>query len=383
MENAQQKGNTEMKIGILCTMINGFGRKGYYNSQEIGLGRALVKRGCTVCIYKSVKKEKQAQKECLEIEKGLSIRYLPVARFGAHGYLSASVLDSDLDAVLCFADNQIFLPHLYRWCRKRGICFVPYIGTVRSSNGGLHGKLLNWMFASGTLKIYQKNPVIAKVGKVKSQLEELGVPEVMVAPVGLDFAVLKQDYQAYDRNALRAEFGYRPEEMVICTVGRLGPEKRPLDLLDIFVKVRKKRDCRLLIVGEGIQSEEVAQKIRELKMEEEIQVFDRVPYEEIWKVYAISDYFVNLCATEIFGMAILEAMYYEVSVAASVAPGPSVTLQGMRGHRLCQNDKEVEKWLTDSAPTKEELEESARNVQEKYSWNSCADAVLSIVSREK
>lgn len=27
-----------MKLGILCTMINGFGRRGYYNSQEVGLG---------------------------------------------------------------------------------------------------------------------------------------------------------------------------------------------------------------------------------------------------------------------------------------------------------------------------------------------------------
>lgn len=26
-----------MKLGILCTMINGFGRRGYYNSQEVGL----------------------------------------------------------------------------------------------------------------------------------------------------------------------------------------------------------------------------------------------------------------------------------------------------------------------------------------------------------
>lgn len=33
-------GGKQMKLGILCTMINGFGRRGYYNSQEIGLGRA-------------------------------------------------------------------------------------------------------------------------------------------------------------------------------------------------------------------------------------------------------------------------------------------------------------------------------------------------------
>ena len=34
-----------MKLGILCTMINGFGRRGYYNSQEVGLGRALAAMG--------------------------------------------------------------------------------------------------------------------------------------------------------------------------------------------------------------------------------------------------------------------------------------------------------------------------------------------------
>ena len=33
-------GGKQMKLGILCTMINGFGRRGYYNSQEIGLARA-------------------------------------------------------------------------------------------------------------------------------------------------------------------------------------------------------------------------------------------------------------------------------------------------------------------------------------------------------
>lgn len=45
-------GGKQMKLGILCTMINGFGRRGYYNSQEIGLGRALARKGHEVMIYK-------------------------------------------------------------------------------------------------------------------------------------------------------------------------------------------------------------------------------------------------------------------------------------------------------------------------------------------
>ena len=47
-------GGKQMKLGILCTMINGFGRRGYYNSQEIGLGRALARKGHEVMIYKGI-----------------------------------------------------------------------------------------------------------------------------------------------------------------------------------------------------------------------------------------------------------------------------------------------------------------------------------------
>ncbi|MDO4305293.1 MAG: glycosyltransferase [Eubacteriales bacterium] len=204
-----------------------------------------------------------------------------------------------------------------------------------------------------------------------------------VAPVGLDFEVMKKDFKKYDKGLLRAQFGFDMDEVIICTVSRLDPEKRPLDLLDIFMRVKAKKKCKLLIVGEGVQSLEVEKRIEVLGLENEVKVLNRVPYEDIWKVYAISDYFVNLCGTEIFGMAILEAMYYEVSVAASIAPGPSVTLKGMKGHKLCITDQDVEDWLAGKYPEKKELAESAEKLKEKYGWDSCANVFLSIVSGKK
>lgn len=51
-----------MKLGILCTMINGFGRRGYYNSQEIGLGRALARKGHEVMIYKGIDPSEKEEK---------------------------------------------------------------------------------------------------------------------------------------------------------------------------------------------------------------------------------------------------------------------------------------------------------------------------------
>lgn len=40
-----------MKIGILASMINNFGEKGFYNSQEIGLAKMLSSKGNEVMLY--------------------------------------------------------------------------------------------------------------------------------------------------------------------------------------------------------------------------------------------------------------------------------------------------------------------------------------------
>lgn len=83
-----------MKLGILCTMINGFGRRGYYNSQEIGLGRALARKGHEVMIYKGIDPSEKEEK--VQVEKNLTIWYLPMKHLGAHGFMDCKYLDPQL-----------------------------------------------------------------------------------------------------------------------------------------------------------------------------------------------------------------------------------------------------------------------------------------------
>lgn len=370
-----------MKLGILCTMINGFGRKGFYNTQEIGLGRALAQKGNEVVIYKCLKKEKDMRKEKIEIEQGLTLYYLPTSGLGAHGYLKTAVIAKNLDGILCFADNQVFLPHIYRFCKRNGICFVPYVGTTFSLHKGIHAKVMDAWFAMGTLEIFKKNSVIAKTETAKKELENLGVKDISVAPVGLDTAVLKNDFKSYNKVKLREQMGFCKDDVILCNVSRLEPEKRPLDLLRIFNHVKEKKNFQLLLIGEGSLRQAVNEKIVEYGIEDRVKIINRIPYGEMWKIYTISDYFINLNKSEIFGMAIMEAIYYETSVAAVAAPGPSLTLNGMQGHCLCENDQQIEEWLASEYPNQEVLETSAAEVIRKFSWNSCAETFAAIVRR--
>ena len=50
------------------------------------------------------------------------------------------------------------------------------------------------LFAAGTLRIYKKNPVLAKTSAAKEELRQLGVPHAVIAPVGLDNAAFKEKY---------------------------------------------------------------------------------------------------------------------------------------------------------------------------------------------
>lgn len=372
-----------MKMGILCTMINSFGRRGFYNTQEIGLGRALARKGHRVKIYKCLKKTADMEAEKIEIEPGLTIFYLPIGGLGAHGYLNSAILAKDMDGLLCFSDNQIFLPHIFRFCRKNGICFVPYVGTTHSVYGGLHGKVMNTWFAAGTLRIFKKSHVIAKTQGAKKELEALGVRNITIAPVGLDAAVLKSDFRTFDKARLRSEFGFEKDDVVLCNVSRLEEDKRPLDLIEIFWHIKDKKKFKLLLVGEGPLRQEQDKIIEKYGITDQIKRISRVPYQDMWKIYAMSDYFLNLNKEEIFGMAIMEAVYYESSVAASMAPGPSVTLKGMEGHCLCADDRQIENWLTGEYPSEKTLTESSEKMIRNFTWDRCAEAFAMIVNRRK
>jgi len=373
-----------MKLGILCTMMKRFGLKGFYNSQEIGLGRALSEMGHTVTIYKGVKDKKQA--ETVQINERLTIRYMWMPYFVAHGWMPTAWIDKTLDGLFVFSDQQIFLPHVESFCRKNGIVFVPYVGTTYSLYvHTLRGWIMDTIFAHTTLNIYKRRPVLAKTEAAKKELTDLGVDEklISIAPVGLDVGVLKHDFQSYDRSELKRELGFEEDDVILCNVARLEDDKRPLDLLKLFVHVDGQKKFRLLIVGKGKLREQVDEKIREYGIGDKVKILERVPYADMWKIYTAADYYLNMSEVEIFGMAIMEAVYYHCSVAARQAIGPSLTLKGMRGHCLCDSDTEIERWITGPYPSEEELRESAEKVVEDFSWKPCARAFVKQIEEQR
>ncbi|MDO5435328.1 MAG: glycosyltransferase [Clostridia bacterium] len=362
-----------MKLGILVTIISGFGKKGFYHSQEIGLGKALAAKGHDVTVYKCLARDKH--EDDTEVSARLRVRYFPIPAVGVHGLFDPALLDRDLDGLLVFSDTQIFLPRVYRWCVKNKVAFVPYVGIAHSA---WKKKVMDLLFRAGTLRVYRKLPVIAKSPAVKDELRALGVERCEVAPVGLDETELKTDYASCDREALRREMGYGPDDVVIGFVGRLKVEKQPEEMIDLFGRIKDRKPFRLLMVGEGYLKEKIEEKITASGLTDRVRLIERVPYEDMWKIHVVCDYFVNLCTREIFGMALLESVYYRSSAAALHAPGPDVILKDLPGHALCGSMEEIEERLCGQYPDDAALAYSSEELLRRFSWNIAAGLFIDI-----
>jgi 1,2-diacylglycerol 3-alpha-glucosyltransferase len=218
---------------------------------------------------------------------------------------------------------------------------------------------------------------LAKTPTVKKSLKDKGIANVEVCPVGLDLTLLKEDYEDYSPIELKAKYGYQADDKVVLFIGRLIDEKRPLDMLEIFKELTARNDAyKLLMVGTGELKDAVKAKIKQLGLEEKVTMRERIPNSDIWELYRFADTFVNLNRQEIFGMAILEAMYYGCKVVAWHAPGPDFIITDKEpGYLVSDNSQAVEAVV---APKNVGIQSHKRIINE-FTWDKTAEKVRNII----
>lgn len=190
------------------------------------------------------------------------------------------------------------------------------------------------------MQYYKKVPTVVKTPALAEYLRGRGAGDhIYIVPVGLDTQLLKQDYSKYEISDLKQAWGYKAADKVILFVGRMTAEKQPLKMIELFKRIYEYDDqYRLLMVGQGELSEAAETAIKRSGLNSVVSIHKKVPNDKMWELYRLSECYVNLNTHEIFGMAILEAMYYESTVIALDAPGPSFIIEnGVSGY-VCDTD---------------------------------------------
>ncbi len=330
-----------MFLGIMVLSINdSYGRGGFYNSQETGLAKALSGSVERIVIYRFTDDEKKESESVIEGHDNITFSIIASKRVGGNALPDVRKLDSSIDRLICFSDTQYGFPRIYRWCRKNNIDIYPYIGVVKSHSTSPLKRFISDLLFTRNLNIYKKCLCLAKTPAVLKELEDMGVSEVRLLPVGLDEELLNPRYKETAREKLLEEFGYGRDERIVLFIGRLIDEKEPLRLIRIFAGVFQRDDSfRLFMVGNGPLREDVEKAIGEYGLGSAVRMIERIPNNEIWKLYRMAEVFINLNRQEIFGMAVLEALYYDCRVVAWSAPGPDHILR--ETGVICNSDGEV------------------------------------------
>jgi len=226
------------------------------------------------------------------------------------------------------------------------------------------------------LAVYKRQHCVVKTPSVKDELEKMGVARVTVASVGLDLSLMQRDFAKVDTSRLKRKYGYVTEDKVLLFVGRMIEEKQPLRMIELFSEIHSQdKAYKLLMVGTGDLKGSVLEKVRKQQLTAAVQIIERIPNEDIWELYRIADCFVNLNQQEIFGMAILEAMYYGCKVVAWKAPGPSFIIEDGVSGCLADSDEGIMKAIKDKIIIPEAAHQ---RILTHFTWDRTAEIILSI-----
>lgn len=367
-----------LRIGVMITVVGDYGEKGYYNAQEFGLARAMDCMAADVTLYKAVPLTEKGGCEALEGCVRTRVVRIPCRSLGNSGLPSLKGLDTSLDALIYFSDIQLAVPSIASWCRTHKIYFYPYIGVLESHSLSPFRRRIMNLLSQRNLRVYRDSVCLAKTPAIRSRLEGALVRSVITAPVGLDEALLHQDYAQVPVDELKEELGYDRTDKILLYIGRMTQEKRPLEMLRIFkLLYGQDNSYRLLMVGRGELGDTVRNQADCMGIGKNVRMVERIPNSEIWKLYRAAEAFVNLNRQEIFGMSVLEAMYYECRVVAWEAPGPDSIIRNGRDGFLCGSCEEIIKAVRSKADVGKAAHE---RVVKCFTWRTTAEIILQAVS---
>ncbi|EOX1264685.1 glycosyltransferase family 4 protein [Campylobacter upsaliensis] len=128
-------------------------------------------------------------------------------------------------------------------------------------------------------------------------------------------------------------------QKVVLFLGRFSKEKGVLRLIDIWKKVQEDgefKDWKLIIVGEGVQKEQIEDKIKVLHLSTSIII---KPFtKKVEKEYLSASIYAMTSHKEGFGMVLIESASYALpSVAFDITSGPSDIIENEKSGFLIED----------------------------------------------
>lgn len=360
-----------------------------YNLQEIGLAKALVRKGC-VCdvMYYCGNEKDHIEKIVFDENKSLNILWLHgkgILREGIYPSLKKYVPNYDIVQV----GGYVGLTSC--WLnRKYPEKIVNYQGPYyyKANQGDIKkAAVLDRLLLPLQKK---KNMVVAtKSILATNYIKDKGIENVTTIGVGLDLDNLLRDSESIEENEFIKEIKEIKNSTLFLYIGVLEERRNILFLLEVFQKVSKQiENSKLIIIGKGKQNYVAMckEKLIELGLENDVIYREKLEQKYMPAIYQASDAFLLPTRYEIFGMVLLEAMYYGLPVFTTYNGGSSTLINNENGIIIENTDcnewsEKIVKVLSDKKECDAIGEKAHRTVEKNYTWDALANKFLSVYEK--
>lgn len=363
-----------------------------YNVQQVGIGKTFVNKGCD---YDFITFKKDApRREFVFYEKDgcrAKCMELPRKRFlrwGINRDICREEFLKDYDLIICQEYYQLQTYLMSRHCDRVAMYTGPYY---------------NMFMPKWLSPIY--DALFTK--KLNAQIRRKFVKSVLAEEflrnkgyTGLENVGVALDTSRFDNVEIKPETkklaDYMRENRCLLYVGALSDRKNYPFLLKTYEKALEQApDLKLVMIGKsrvsaleklmGKKDEDYAARYDKLlpeRVKQGIYHLERMENPQLKFIYPLAKAFLLPSKLEIFGMVLLEAMYFGAPVVSS-RNGGSLTLFADGGCGQIVEAFDPDQWaraimnyLNDEDYARRMATEGQRRIAEEYTWDRIVDKFM-------
>jgi len=316
-----------------------------YNVQEIGMAKALLRAGHEVGIVLYNGKERDCTEAipilCDGIEKYIVIYHLHGFGLLKNGFFpSLKKIAKSYDVLQVHEYDQITSWLYYAWNKKKKI--VLYHGPYyHSFNKGYNFKCKIFDLLFLKIKHNKNVTCLTKSHAAAEFLRSKGFRNVTAVGVGLDTDNFTSKNLSKD-NAIKID----EKKFNLVYVGKIEERRNSMFLLDVIKQVtdnNPKVHCIIVGNGEKEYKEMFLRKAKSLISSNCLEYYESASQSQLADMYKKVQLMVFPSNYDIFGMVLLEAVYFGLPVISSPNGGADMLIEsGINGEIL--SDFSTETW---------------------------------------